>query len=65
MVPCYTIERAFLRSKKTKNLLTAYLQAIPPETGKPAEVFSESSNCLMNEHSFWLQTEDGCFDWII
>ena len=48
MVPCYTIKRAFLRGKKTKNLCTAYLQAIPPKTGKAAEVFCESSNSLMN-----------------
>ena len=49
MVPCYTIKRGFLPSKKTKEIIYSLLTCrLSPESGKGAEVFYESSNCLMN-----------------
>ena len=49
MVPCYTIKRAFLPSKKTEEIIYSLLACrLSPESGKAAEVFYESSNYLMN-----------------
>lgn len=49
MVPCYTIKRAFLPCKKTNEIIYSLLACrLSPQSGKGAEVFYESSNCLMN-----------------
>ena len=50
MLPCYTIKRWFLPSKKTKEIIYSLFItcSLSPQSGKGAEVFYESSNCLMN-----------------